>query len=376
MKPKDRERAGEPSSFAKHIVSTMAEERPVENMRTICSLCIVALVILSGLLAPTAQEQETIAVLGISGTDESKIPVVQDIMVRALARPGKIAVIAPFFVERAMSRYNATLKSIWEADDACRIGGHLRAQKVVCLRYIFSKKDVMVKTVVYHTETRAVVFTDAVSGDAREFSRLVFLLASRIYRKLWSQWIQSDGLPPVGQDVSGESSRGVWLDLPDLLTSTDRNISIVLKNDAGDGAVVKQGERLKFHFWVESKQFNEKPCYLTILDVSPSGRVSMLYPNVSSRESRIIIGRGYAFPSSAASFDFAAGCEPGEELVVAIASRGGLQFINRYLSSARRELLPLIEPSFSGLVKDRILPESAKSQTGIAVAAARYIVDF
>lgn len=344
-------------------------------MRGANLFCVILLVLGLIALAP-AQEQEKIAILGVSGTDESKIPVVLDITVRTLGRPGKVAVIAPFFVERAMTRYNASLKSIWEADDACRIGGHLRAHKVACVRYLFTKKDVLVKNVVYDVQTRATVHEDTVSGDAREFSRLVFQLASRMYRKLWGTWVTSEGLAPGGQDVPPEALRGVWLDVPDLVASTDRGINVVIKPRGGDRAVVKPGDRLSFNFWVESKEHGGKPCYITLLDVSPSGKVSMLWPNVSNWEAKVLIGQGYCFPSSAANFEFAAGAEPGEELVVAIASRGGLSFINRYLSRARRDLLPMIEPSIAGLVKERILPEFAKKQAGMAVTTVRYVVDF
>jgi hypothetical protein len=234
----------------------------------------------------------------------------------------------------------------------------------------------MFKSVVYQVESRATVLEDSISGDAREFCRLVYQLATRVHRKLTGSWVLSNSLPATSSEVPKSALAGTYFDVPDLLATTDPSISIMLRPDGGDGVVVKQGERLKFSFWVESREHNGKPCFITLLDVSPSGRVSMLFPNVSAREAKITIGQGYSFPATLASFDFAAGCEAGEELVVAIASRGGLQFINRYLYDARHALLPLIEPSFNGLVRDRILPEFAKRKTGIAVTTARYVVDF
>jgi hypothetical protein len=240
------------------------------------------------------------------------------------------------------------------------------------MRYALQGKEVFFKAKVYQVDTRAVVAEENLSGDVREFNRLVFQIATRFHRKITNQWAPSTALDKT--DSALRTAGGSYVEVSDLLAASDDRIKIVLNLDRGEGAAYKPGEIMSVNYWIESKGLQETPCYLTLLDVSPCGKVSLLLPNKSDRETKTIIGRGYRFPSSSATFDFAAGCEPGEELLVAVASTEGLKFINRDIHKARSTLLPLIDQSFFGFVKDRILPELSKKKYTYAVA--RYFVEY
>ena len=62
--------------------------------------------------------------------------------------------------------------------------------------------------------------------------------------------------------------------------------------DRGDWATYSPGDRLWVYFRVD------RPCYVTILDYSPDGRVDMLYPNRWSGSNFVSPGRTYRIPES------------------------------------------------------------------------------
>ncbi len=84
--------------------------------------------------------------------------------------------------------------------------------------------------------------------------------------------------------------------------------------DKGDMATYKPGENLVIYF--KSNQ----DCYLTLFDITPDGRVQVIFPNRYLTDNFIVKNEVYCFPSSGSNFEFKVREPIGVEIIKAIAT--------------------------------------------------------
>jgi hypothetical protein len=63
-----------------------------------------------------------------------------------------------------------------------------------------------------------------------------------------------------------------------------------------------------------------RDCYLTLLNIGTSGKLTVLFPNTEQRDNFIVAGRIYQIPSPEAEFGFQLQGPPGLEKLKAIAT--------------------------------------------------------
>ncbi len=85
----------------------------------------------------------------------------------------------------------------------------------------------------------------------------------------------------------------------------------------------KIGDRISFSF------NSEKACYLNIVDVGPTGNITLLFPNRHHQDSKISANKTYTIPDETSdSFAFSVDPPAGTERVYAIASTQPLNIFN------------------------------------------------
>jgi preprotein translocase subunit SecG len=72
--------------------------------------------------------------------------------------------------------------------------------------------------------------------------------------------------------------------------------------------------------WVFFSFKSTKDCYLTLLHVAPSGRVTIIFPNQHQKDNKVKAGQVYRVPSENARFKFEATGPPGVYAIKAIAT--------------------------------------------------------
>lgn len=97
------------------------------------------------------------------------------------------------------------------------------------------------------------------------------------------------------------------------IENPDAGFEIALWTDRED-ATYKPGDEVKFSFKTD------KNCYLTLLNVSTSGEVKVLFPNEYQKDNLVKAGNTYSVPGEEAKYIYKADKPYGVEIVKAIAT--------------------------------------------------------
>jgi len=99
-------------------------------------------------------------------------------------------------------------------------------------------------------------------------------------------------------------------------TEAARPVAEALKVElAADKAQYAVGD--KMHLTVKVNQ----DCFLTLIDVGPTGKATIVFPNLYAPSNAVKAGATYVIPDPSAGFEFEIGPPAGAELIRAIASR-------------------------------------------------------
>jgi serine/threonine protein kinase len=115
-----------------------------------------------------------------------------------------------------------------------------------------------------------------------------------------------------------------------------------------ENATYIKGEEIKIFFK------STKDCYLILLNLGPSGKVSILYPNLFQKDISIKAGVTYSIPGQDANYMLQARGPAGKEVIKVLATRNKEKIINKgYLIPPTKEK-PFVELKVSEekLVKD------------------------
>ncbi|MEO1934742.1 MAG: OmpA family protein [Myxococcales bacterium] len=120
------------------------------------------------------------------------------------------------------------------------------------------------------------------------------------------------GMPSIG--FAG-SDRDATIEQLDTILANEGDDSVrVLVND-GEGAPVRIGDELVYHFESSS------PGYLTAVHVDTQGAATLLYPRVDVEEGRVHAGQAVQLPALTDGFQFSVQPPVGRDLVYAIVTK-------------------------------------------------------
>ena len=122
--------------------------------------------------------------------------------------------------------------------------------------------------------------------------------------------------------------------------------------DKGCGGTYKIGDRLTVYFK------STKDCYLTLFDVTPGGRVRLLFPNRYRTDNFFQADRVHAIPAKDDDFEFEVTPPPGQETIRAVATLTPWYFTRKEMLS-KGELFPIVGKSmkeFTSRLEQRIRP--------------------
>jgi len=100
----------------------------------------------------------------------------------------------------------------------------------------------------------------------------------------------------------------------ELLKNPNPSFKVQVHVNKGENAVYKPGEYITFTFQAD------KDCYLTLIDVVPSGQINILFPNAYHKDNKVKANRKYTIPSKEMEFQLMVENTPGLEVVKAIAT--------------------------------------------------------
>ncbi len=94
-----------------------------------------------------------------------------------------------------------------------------------------------------------------------------------------------------------------------------------------------------------SFQFSaEQDCYLTLIDIGTSGKVTKMFPNKMNESNKVEAGKTYTIPAADSGFIFKVEGPDGIEYVKAIATLEPLKTINKAETAAKGNFSELLDP--------------------------------
>lgn len=141
--------------------------------------------------------------------------------------------------------------------------------------------------------------------------------------------------------ISGQQARAYAVEdlvgLADNIRNDSPGIELTLWSDKDE---YKVGETVHFGF------SSDKACYLILLDIGTSGKMTLLFPNKWHTHNKIEPGKEYAIPPEGGAFAYTVGGPMGTERIKALAS---LQPFAQGVESLQEQLRrPLEQSSTSG----------------------------
>jgi len=125
---------------------------------------------------------------------------------------------------------------------------------------------------------------------------------------------------------------GVELNGKDKKTWADADLSFQIAEEAAT-ASVPQEKPFQIKLWTEKTVYkigepivfsfqSDKECYLTLIDIGTSGKVTIIFPNQYSQSNKIEAGKVYRIPpdGSDAAFAYKVATPPGVETIKAIGT--------------------------------------------------------
>lgn len=143
---------------------------------------------------------------------------------------------------------------------------------------------------------------------------------------------------------SGGRSFQIDLRVERLPAAGSRDIAVIASNSDSKPPAFHIGDRVNIVFEAS------RDCYLTLLNVGTSGKLTILFPNAMQPDNRIAAGQSHAIPGTSYGFEYVLQGPPGREMLKAVATL---------------EPVALIESSFA--------PDGSLFREERATAAARDI---
>jgi hypothetical protein len=110
---------------------------------------------------------------------------------------------------------------------------------------------------------------------------------------------------------------------PRPLPSGGRDIAV---RDSREPAQYRRGDKVTVRFQAGHD------CYLTLLNIGSSGRLTILFPNALHRDNFITAGRVYEIPGPGDDFDFELQGPPGTEKLKAVATQTRVELLESSFS--------------------------------------------
>lgn len=127
--------------------------------------------------------------------------------------------------------------------------------------------------------------------------------------------INKDGLPlkdpPAAREKAGETTYALTIDSLLNLEREGQSFNIKVWTDKGEYQI---GDTMTFYFR------SDKDCYITLIDIGTSGRVTILFPNAFYKDNLIRAGTTYTVPDDSYGFKIDVDGPVGLERIKAIAT--------------------------------------------------------
>lgn len=116
------------------------------------------------------------------------------------------------------------------------------------------------------------------------------------------------------EQPSGSFSVRVWATRAGDAGPASRDVAVVPTGSDGKIGTFRIGDRVQVHFT------STRDCYLTLLNVGTSGKLTVLFPNAIRRENFVSANQIYSIPAADYGFEYELQGPPGVEKLKAIAT--------------------------------------------------------
>lgn len=126
----------------------------------------------------------------------------------------------------------------------------------------------------------------------------------------------------AGNDSAGFSIQ-LWTISACENPAGSRDIAVI---PAKKEAAYRIGEKINIHFRVS------RDCYLTLVNIGTSGKVTILFPNGLHRDNRVRAGEHHEIPGREYGFEYALQGPPGLEKLIAVATLEKIDLLESYFA--------------------------------------------
>jgi tetratricopeptide (TPR) repeat protein len=222
------------------------------------------------------------------------------------------------------------------SETAPKLGQEVGASKVIVGSFSFVGSVIQISARMVDVETNTIVGGVAanvvgdIAGSKSDVFGLAHQLASRFHRALTGEdlpTLTTGELPPQAQqaaqridpEIAGAFER-IANGINPLRQIKNSPFKVSVSVDRGYGATYKFGEPLTITFSSESDT------YLRLYDIDSQRQVSQLYPNRWEPSAMIKAGEIHTFPPKGARWKLSLEGVPGEEIILAIATKNPADF--------------------------------------------------
>lgn len=162
-----------------------------------------------------------------------------------------------------------------------------------------------------------------------------------------------------GRAVNEWFSSGELSDFPAMVTILSGKISDYVKQKVAIRnltELIHLNPPFKIELWTDKKRYrigekliiyfrSEKDCYLTLIDMTTSGKFYILFPNLYTADNYIKAGKVYSIPGLHHTFSITVGEPRGFERLKAIATLENVNLINTRVWEGKQIFVNLLEPT-------------------------------
>jgi len=311
------------------------------TVRFICRLFVVCLAAHLASYYVAAQKEtegteqqevgQVIAIADFDGTDAEIARAISQTFTVDLATSSKLRLVERARMAAAQEEIGLGTTGLVDPATAPQLGRAVGANKVIVGSFSFVGSVIQISARMVDVETNTIVggvaanVTGDIAGRKSDVFGLAHQLASRFHRALTGEDLPSlatGEIPSGAEEAAAKIDPAIAGAFEEIASKIDplRQVKnsafkVTVDVDRGYGATYKFGDPLTVTF------SSEEDCYLRLYNIDSQRQVNQLFPNRWNRSAFVKAGELHSFPPPGANWKLSLEGAPGEEIILAIATR-------------------------------------------------------
>lgn len=280
-----------------------------------------------------AQEKPILAVAMFEGENLALSAGITEIFITAFSKSDNFTIVERSQIEKVAKEIGLGMSGFVDEKTAAKVGKFLGAKKMIIGSYLDVEGKVILNARLVNVETGKIERTFDREGERGNLSFLVNQLAQDIHKKLTGKWIPELLAEELAKTPEAKLQVLRELDPALFLYNPKAKFKVELWMNKEN---YKQGEPVSISFKSDSN------CYVTVFNVDGDGKVNLIFPNKYVVSNRVKKDEIYTIPEKDADYEFSIAGTPGEEQVIAVATKEPLELVKDLGALVGKEFMPTV----------------------------------